>query len=145
MSNTEIIAQIDSIFCGKKIKVKVGDKFGRWTVISSDVRILRVSNHTLIFLMCKCECGVEDSIRHNNLKRGLSYQCGKCKYNDQAAKNRTRRQLLIGTFVGEWKIIEDLGLRGRSIYFKSIRNGIERICALSSLRKSRSRALNKIT
>ena len=48
-----------------------GQTFNRWTVIGSARFINRKS-----FSLCRCECGVERDVRHDQLTRGISKSCG---------------------------------------------------------------------
>lgn len=59
--------------CNKnnKNKIKVGTKFGRWTVISDEFKM-----SDRLYCKCVCECGVEKSVCKSNLTTGKSRSCG---------------------------------------------------------------------
>lgn len=52
----------------------VGQRFGKWTV----VEFLGWINQKATF-KCRCDCGNENAITHNNLIRGVTKSCGKCE------------------------------------------------------------------
>jgi hypothetical protein len=60
---------------GKPIEINIGDRFGRWTVVSIEPpkRLRRA--------ICLCECGVERSVEVHALRRGQSRSCG-CLHRD---------------------------------------------------------------
>ena len=55
----------------KKIKIKVGDKFGRLEVIEN-LGIIKSKTH----FKCKCECGNTKRVDGSNLRRGYTKSCG---------------------------------------------------------------------
>jgi hypothetical protein len=74
--------------------VCVGDKFGRWTVISqSEPRIYRdktkktASVH--IMWSCICECGVSSAVSEMNLKNSKSTSCG-CYTREASRRSNTK-------------------------------------------------------
>ncbi len=52
--------------------VKIGDKFGKWTVL----KILPKISYKPCFFECQCECGTIKKVNGNNIVRGLSTNCG---------------------------------------------------------------------
>ena len=54
--------------------IKVGQKFGTWTVLQGESR----DKHSKMMLLCKCECGLEKYVGAANLKRGKSKSCRQC-------------------------------------------------------------------
>ena len=57
-----------------KSSVKMGEKFGRWTVINPLVR-----TDFRYMAKCECECGTISLIRHSNLRNGRSMGCTHCQ------------------------------------------------------------------
>lgn len=57
-----------------KIQVNVGDKFGNWTIMSTEYQREKNGYHKLYF--CKCSCGTEKYVDIQNLKSGKSFSCG---------------------------------------------------------------------
>lgn len=53
------------------MEIKVGAKFGRWTVKTELVRI-KSNKHAV----CVCDCGTEKPVRHEKLLNGSSKSCG---------------------------------------------------------------------
>lgn len=62
----------------KGFSPKIGDRFGKWTVIQRN--ICRRSKH-----LCRCDCGQEVWVLQQSLVGGFSYQCQDC------ANDRTER------------------------------------------------------
>ena len=54
-----------------------GQKLQEWTVISKDNY---TNNHGSQFYICKCDCGVEKSVRMADLLNGKSKNCGHSRY-----------------------------------------------------------------
>lgn len=62
-----------------KVKM-IGEKFGRWTVISE----LTERKNRNIYYHCKCECGKEKDVRGADLRNGSSSSCG-CLRNERTS------------------------------------------------------------
>jgi len=64
-------------------KNEVGNKYGRWTVISL------AEGHVLgqVSWVCRCECGEEKTVRGVSLRRGGSKSCG-CLQKEQVSARR---------------------------------------------------------
>ena len=56
-----------------------GEKFGEWTIIE------KIDTEKYL---AKCSCGTEKIVFYNNLKRGLSTNCG-CIQNEKCRKRMT--------------------------------------------------------
>lgn len=56
--------------------IKPGDRFGRWTVISSADPIKEPSGYYRKRSLCKCDCGTIKVVSNSNLKGGVSTSCG---------------------------------------------------------------------
>ncbi len=52
--------------------VKIGDKFGKWTVL----KILPKEPYESRFFECQCECGTIKNVRGSNITNGSSTNCG---------------------------------------------------------------------
>ncbi len=74
---------------------KIGDKFGRWTVIDEIISNLKPnlfqghSNGFNFKVKCQCECGKEKHIQLNILRGGQSLSCG-CLKHDLQIKRQTK-------------------------------------------------------
>lgn len=56
------------------IKLEVGQKFGKWTVLE----YTSFRKHNQVCWLCECECGEKRYISAYELKRGHSTRCRKC-------------------------------------------------------------------
>lgn len=88
----------------KKLKVDIGYKIGKWTVIAkcSD-------SHKLL---CRCECGFCKEQEPSNIYRGKSKQCKKCK---DMEHSKNKLDDLTGKSFGEWTVLEKYGKRRKEI------------------------------
>lgn len=91
-----------------KLDIKVGDKFGEWTVIDID----RFSKHGHTYVQCKCSCGNIKDIASTALKRGKTSKCKKC-----AARSKTT-QLQVGSSIKDWTILEGPVYVNSTAYYK---------------------------
>lgn len=57
-----------------------GQKFGRWTVLYENGRLVEPRGRLVPLWHCRCECGTERDIRGGTLKSGSSLSCGCFKY-----------------------------------------------------------------
>ena len=72
---------------GKKLEIKAGDKFGKWTVLEeAEPIVYRRGNRNITKRRVKvqCECGVEKEILVGSLSGGYSKSCG-CLMRELAA------------------------------------------------------------
>lgn len=74
---------------GAKINL-IGQKFGRWTVISEAPKHYMPSGDSKVMWNCLCECGNTGVVSSNNLKNGTSSSCG-CYHDEIAKKRMTKR------------------------------------------------------
>lgn len=79
------------------MEIKVGDKFGKWTVIE-----IGVSFQNRIGSKVKCECGFERLIRNRDLRNNNSRQCVRCNVKNRPGKHYIK----IGDKFGSWEVIE---------------------------------------
>lgn len=56
-----------------KHTVSVGQRFGRWTVTASD---LKLKNRSESFALCQCDCGESRIVAAGHLRAGKSQSCG---------------------------------------------------------------------
>ena len=60
----------------KKVKNLVGQKFGRWTVLSRAEDKVDEQGHHFTRWNCRCECGTQKIVYGNSLTSGRSKSCG---------------------------------------------------------------------
>lgn len=101
--------------CGKCNEIKVGDKFGRLTVIELDekrneIERQRVKNNETtclnIYYKCKCDCSNLTTVSARSLKSGKTKSCG-C-YNKEKLKER--REDLTGQKFGMLVVLKMAGI-----------------------------------
>lgn len=68
----------------KKLILKEGTKFGKWTVMNS----IGERKNNLSQWVCECECGVMQTVPLNNLMNGSSTQCINCAAKENGLKKR---------------------------------------------------------
>lgn len=59
----------------KKIEIKQGDKFGKWTIIE-EIAPKIISNKPRRMFRCKCECGNIGEVQLSCLRNRHSTSCG---------------------------------------------------------------------
>lgn len=57
-------------------KLKPGERFGRWTVISRSVKTC--GKQKVPSARCICDCGIQSNVSSYNLIKGSSTQCPEC-------------------------------------------------------------------
>lgn len=80
----------------RKLDIKEGDKFGDWTVISTDVP----SRNKSRYIKCQCKCGAINEINASALRNSKSSSCKSC-----ACRRRTAK-LEIGSKYKHWTVLE---------------------------------------
>lgn len=60
----------------KRIEVKSGDIYGRWTIIDETDSIVTPSGSIKRMFYCKCSCGTKSNVKLNDLRTGNSKSCG---------------------------------------------------------------------
>lgn len=55
-----------------KVNIKIGSKFGNWTVVSQS----EVRKNGNIYWVCICDCGIKKHVQGRNLLNKLSLSCG---------------------------------------------------------------------
>lgn len=80
----------------EKLKLKVGDKFGEWTIIDTD----RFSKHGHVYVQCQCSCGAIRDVASTALLRRKTLSCKSC------SKRRTTHKFEIGEHIKHWTILE---------------------------------------
>ena len=66
------------------MRVNIGDKYGKWTVLKKEPHILREPHY-----LCRCECGTIRTVRGRNLTSGHSKSCG-CKSGGRQPKENNK-------------------------------------------------------
>lgn len=92
----------------RKLDIKVGDKFGDWTVINTDIP----SRNKARYIQCQCKCGAVNEINASALRNGKSSSCKSC-----SARKRTAK-LEIGSKYKHWTVIDGPIYRNSTAYYK---------------------------
>lgn len=79
-----------------KRKFKVGDKYGKYTIISNTAKVYK----THIFVKVKCECGKITEKQLSLLKSGRIKGCANCMARERSSK------VNIGDCYKNWKVID---------------------------------------
>lgn len=98
----------------KSKEIKIGDKFGEWTVIKAYSSKDKYGSWQSL---CRCSCGIEKEVNNTNLLKGLSKSCGHL----MADENRKRAyaksdKKLIGNTFGELTVLKRVNDEGNSRY-----------------------------
>ena len=56
---------------GRRLDIKPGDRFSRWTIIK-EIDYHQGARHFL----CRCDCGIEKMVRLTHIRQGVSRSCG---------------------------------------------------------------------
>lgn len=72
----------------KKIEIKQGDKFGKWTIIE-EIAPKIISEKPRRMFRCQCECGNIGEVQLACLRNGHSTSCG-CEQKRRAAEAQTK-------------------------------------------------------
>ena len=92
----------------------VGQKFGRWTVISRDL-----SKKGTAYWMCECECGTIKSVCGSSLRGGVSTSCG-CFRTENSRTNNGKYIDEIGNRYGKLIVVakdEELSIQNHRAYW----------------------------
>jgi len=81
----------------------VGDKHGRWTVISNQE--FRKYTHHIAYL-CRCECGTERVMSRSLLQRGTTLSCG-CLGRDVSKIKNRKHGLWRHRLYGVWRSMKE--------------------------------------
>ena len=92
----------------RKLDIKVGDKFGDWTVISTDVP----SKNKSRYILCQCKCGYIGEINASALRNGRSSRCKSC------AQRKETTILEIGSKYKHWTVLEGPIYKNSTAYYK---------------------------
>ena len=80
----------------KKEKFHVGDKYGKYTIISDEIEI----HNTHILVKVRCECGKETKKLLSDLKAGRIQGCASCMAREKS------KHIEIGKTYKHWKVLE---------------------------------------
>jgi len=107
--------------------MRVGDRFGRWTVLDPQVGGVRAC--------CRCVCGTERLVPRNNLTSGVSNGCAACAY----AASRGQRKFFAGQTINGWLVLRDVDRdtpsRQRYVEARCPRCEREMVMSIGSLRR----------
>lgn len=76
---------------GKKLEIKAGDKFGKWTVLEEAEPYVAPCGEKYRRFKCRCKCGVEKEIPVGRLSGSHSKSCG-CLSKEVFADNMRKAQ-----------------------------------------------------
>lgn len=97
-----------------RIKMQVGAKYGRWTVLEADIQSPPGKKDTKNYY-CLCECDCEKHTRayvnSSRLRNGLSLSCGCIQQEQLAERNAANSSVKVGNRYGKLVVIKDLGMR----------------------------------
>ena len=93
------------ICSGDKIdkKAEIGKKYNMWTILGFEEHL---ANEPLVAI-CKCDCGTIKKVKYQNLKRGLSKNCG-CIRKKKASEKMSIKSI-VGEKYGKLTVIEEIG------------------------------------
>ena len=92
----------------RKLDIKVGDKFGDWTVINTDVP----SRNKARYIQCQCKCGAIKEINSSALRHGRSSSCKSC------SRRKGTIKLEINSRYKHWTVIEGPVYKNSAAYYK---------------------------
>ena len=85
----------------KKLEIKQGDKFGKWTIIE-EITSKIISNKPRRMFRCQCECGNISEVQLACLRNGHSTSCG-CEKRKRASIANTKHGLERHPLYSTWK------------------------------------------
>ena len=85
----------------KKLEIKQGDKFGKWTIIE-EIAPKIISNKPRRMFRCQCECGNIGEVQLSCLRNGHSTSCG-CEQKKKASSANTKHGLEKHPLYCTWK------------------------------------------
>ena len=88
---------------GKRLEIKAGDPFGRWTVLEEAEPVINSYGYPVRRFKCRCECGTVRNVFLSSLTNGTSTQCKMCQGRD--ASERHRKQIVQGEKYGDWVVL----------------------------------------
>lgn len=92
--------------------IKVGDKFGRWTVLQINVvNPDSKAKHPPKMALCQCECGTKRYKEYRDLYSGRSKSCGCLSREMVQQRNFNKGIITPGTRFGLLTFVKDLGYR----------------------------------
>lgn len=80
----------------------IGEKFGRWTIISESLKKLRGNK----YWVCECDCGVVREVIQPSLKSGRSKSCG-CLQREKAKAQFTKHNLYNHRIYNIWRAMNN--------------------------------------
>jgi hypothetical protein len=78
---------LPSDFGPRRVSIKKGDKFGKWTALSRPFVKRSPRGIPLKYVRCRCDCGTKKQLRVQHLTGGKSTQCRKCLGKERRAEN----------------------------------------------------------
>lgn len=87
--------------------LKIGDKFGDWTVISEERS--RGPKGVFHFWLCKCKCGFERTFHTSYLNTGRATCCDGCKEKKRSDVDAALEKIVVGKKYGSYTVIKYLG------------------------------------
>ena len=91
-----------------KEQIYVGAKFGRWTVLDTDLlNPNSKAKQKVKYALCRCECGTERLVEYPRLYQGRSNSCGCIRKERVQKMNWEKGNIPINTKCGYLSVIED--------------------------------------
>ncbi len=86
-----------AILTMRKADIKVGQRFGRLTILQEEPVYVLPSGRRKRYFLCRCDCGNEISIRLESLAQGKTISCG-CYRSEKASTHRLTHHPLYGVW-----------------------------------------------
>lgn len=107
---TDLINGISKACCTECADSMLGQKIGRWTIVSVD-------KSRKAYYNCVCDCGTHKSVSKHSLKHGQTKSCGCLKINSRKKRSKEKAEDRVGMKMGCLTLLEPI-LKGKSYYYR---------------------------
>uniref|UniRef100_A0A6H2A3J7 HNH endonuclease n=1 Tax=viral metagenome TaxID=1070528 RepID=A0A6H2A3J7_9ZZZZ len=104
----------EDVVMGNKIDLPLGQKFGRWTIISEAVKNYRGDS----MWNCICDCGRETAVQGRSLQIGSSKSCG-CLQKEVASARHFKHGMYGTSTYHIWDAMKSRCLNKNSVHYKN--------------------------